>query len=179
MPLIYFISACLKLFISFRAHFLFSDLNSNLIKKPTTETVRNGVETEKEKERVIDPAEHETNENIARAMNLVLTARERVLTLSEQRVSLLIFLSSFPIVKSPTPSDSYTSHPRSHLHTPCHIPRPCSARHAQPFHRIPALCLPLLSNQSPPSSPAATVPRCRPISSSYTPRFRSPRSSPP
>jgi hypothetical protein len=50
------------------------------------------VEIEKENGRVIHLAENETNENIVRAMNLVLTARERVLTLSEQRVSSFNFL---------------------------------------------------------------------------------------
>jgi hypothetical protein len=89
------------------------------------------------------PDEDQRNERVAHAMKLLLAARDRVLTLSEQRVCMAL-LSSFvvctlihflsPATRAHDPSTYFNPHDN--------LPRPRPHRLAQPLHRAPSLPLP-------------------------------------
>ena len=88
----------------------------------------------------VSPEEDKRNESIAHAMKLLLSARDRVLTLSDQRVRLSFeFLSArvdFPSLIAPHSSD-----PSSHINAHGDITRPRTYRLHQPLARVPALPL--------------------------------------
>ena len=112
------------------------------------------------------------NENIAHAMKLLLAARERVLTLSEQRVSPL----SYSYTNAHCRTAPRPSHPAADFSPNDNHLRPRTHNLAQPNPSTPSLRRPphLLRSRF---QPPITVPRC-PSSSSTDPPYIRPNGPP-